>query len=111
RHPKTRPAAQPRSGAAAGAGRAGAATRPSCSAPWEKRSARRTPDAHGAVLAGGGNALAVGEEGDAVNDGGVAFVLAQLLAALRVPDAHVALPAGDDALAVGRERGAQGSAA
>src|SRR3954452_10222534 len=113
-------AARRPSGAAARAGRAGAATRPSCSAPWEKRSARRTPDAH-AVLTGGGDALAVGEECHAPDGAGVALVFVHLLAALRIPDAHDAvtvtspsgdaLPAGDNALAVGRERGAIGSAA
>src|SRR5207247_1443957 len=69
------------------------------------------PDAHRSVLTGGGDALAVGEERHAQDGFGVAFVFVHLLAALRVPDAHDAGPAGDDALAVGRERGATGSAA
>src|SRR5204862_537338 len=64
----------------------------------------------GAIFTGGGNALAVGEVRNAGHAGGVAYVLAQLLAALRVPDAHAAAPVGDNALAVGRERGARGSA-
>src|SRR5947207_12590680 len=81
---------------------------------------RHPPDAH-AVLTGGGDALAVGEECHAPDCAGVALVFVHLLAALRIPDAHDAvtvtspsgdaLPAGDNALAVGRERGAIGSAA
>src|SRR6266513_5738817 len=86
----------------------------------QKRSSRRPPDARGAVGAGGGDALAVGEEGHGAEFAGVAFVFAQFLAALRIPEAHEVdcvrirtgntPPVGDDALAVGRERGAPPSA-
>src|SRR5690349_18754937 len=73
-------------------------------------SGRRAPDAGGAVGAGGGDALAVGEERHAVDARGVALVSAQLLTARRVPDAHVGVEAtaGDYALAVRRKRGAEG---
>src|SRR5262245_60255814 len=70
-------------------------------------SGRDTPDARGPVPTGGGNAPAVGEECHAGDLGAVPWVLAQLLAALRVPEAHgLVIAARDDALAVGRERGA-----
>src|SRR5438105_13473597 len=83
----------------------------SCSTPCKKRSARRPPDARGAVVAGGGDALAVGEERHAGYGSGMAFVLAQLLAGRHVPDAHHAtvLIAGDNAFAVRRERGVIGT--
>src|SRR5947207_6765287 len=83
----------------------------SCSAPCKKRSARRTPDAGRAVMAGGGDALAVGEERYVHNRGGMAFVFAQLLAGRHVPDAHrlIVETAGDNAFIVRRERGAIGT--
>src|SRR5205823_21053 len=68
------------------------------------------PDAHGAVATGGGNSPAIGEVGHTRHDGGMTFVFVDLVAALHVPDVSV-LPAGDDALAVGRERGATGGCA
>src|SRR5262245_53311872 len=76
----------------------------------EKRSARRPPDTRGAVVAGGGNASAVGEERHPGHDAAVAFVSAQFLAGRRFPDAHgaVGVTTGDDPLAVRRERDAVG---
>src|SRR5205823_7447048 len=72
--------------------------------------------AGGPVGAGGSDAQAIREEGHAVDVSTVAFVCAQFLAALRIPEAHEVYrvrirtgdtpPVGDDALAVGRERGA-----
>src|SRR5687768_9354323 len=55
------------------------------------RSARRPPDARGAVVAGGGDAFAVGEERHAGHDAAVAFVGAEFLAGRRLPDAHAAV--------------------
>src|SRR5262249_14769496 len=79
--------------------------------PPNVRSARRAPDADGAIVAGGGDAPAVGEERHADHGAGVAFVVAQLPAARRIPDAHglVGVTAGDDALAVRRTRDATGA--
>src|SRR5207237_6388951 len=76
-----------------------------------KSSARHPPDARGAVKAGGGDALAVGEKRYAGHHTGVTFVLAQLRSGLRVPNAHcVVVTAGSYALAVRRNRDATGLA-
>src|SRR5437764_9612333 len=73
-------------------------------------SPRRPPHAHGAVAAGGGDTLAAGKEQHTGRRLLVAPVLAQLLAALAVPDAHLGVAAdaaGDQAAAVGRKRDAE----
>src|SRR5437879_8514559 len=81
-------------------------TRWSCSTPCEKRSARRPPDARRFVGAGGGDALAVGEERHGHNAAAVSFVGAQLFAGLGIPETQHPVKTGrDDAPAVRREDG------
>src|SRR4051812_1213647 len=82
---------------------------------WRKRpstpprSARSPPDAGCAVGTGSGDAPAVGEERHADDPGAAPIVFAQHLAALGIPDAHASIhTAGDEALAVRRERDAKG---
>src|SRR5262249_45293761 len=66
------------------------------------RSSRRAPDARGAIGAGGGDALAVREEGHTGHATSMTFVGVQRLATLDVPNTHgfVKQAAGDDTLAV-----------